>query len=259
MREGRLADRCTGRKSSPGSLRDAPHASCFGPSPVALAGLRPCQSTSCPGSGPGRPHVASGYCVSRQRTPRERGADRSSRAQSHVAVFGRQHHILDVGHLHGQELARAGSRAGGPVVQAANQGGGAVPCLVSRGFETSDPQEHGEWKKRFRAGDGARDSGLGRAFGQPLASEAETGSAEQGKEKPHNSREDSHLLIDLCERVHQLLAFLLNRLHGDDRALAAPSPGGNSRSRDRRVLGHASGAGTNHLVPEPVVVGTACM
>jgi hypothetical protein len=53
--------------------------------------------------------------------------------------------LLDVGHLGRGELARAGSRAGGAVVQTAGQGGvAAIPCVVSAGFEVDDAQDHGE-------------------------------------------------------------------------------------------------------------------
>src|ERR1019366_5470763 len=56
MRESWLDGHCTGRKSSPGSLRDAPPAPCSGPPPVEPAGRPPCQSTSRPGrlAGEGR-------------------------------------------------------------------------------------------------------------------------------------------------------------------------------------------------------------
>jgi hypothetical protein len=129
--------------------------------------------------------------------------------------------------------------------------------VVPPRFETRNPQDHGERKTWRCAADGAQDSGLGGAFGQPLASEAEAGSAEQRKEKPDNSCEDSHLLIDLCERVHQLLVVLFNRLNGDDRARTTALPCRNGGARDRNVLGQASGTGPDHVVAKPVVVRAA--
>jgi len=56
VREGWLAESCTRRKSSPGSLRDAPPAPCSGPPPVA-----------------------SGCCARRRKTSREIGASQSNR------------------------------------------------------------------------------------------------------------------------------------------------------------------------------------
>ena len=80
IREGWLADRCTGRKSSRGSLQDAPSAPCYGPPPIAPAGRQRCRSTFHPGSGQRMPNVASGCCALQRKRPREREAALSSRA-----------------------------------------------------------------------------------------------------------------------------------------------------------------------------------
>jgi hypothetical protein len=63
--------------------------------------------------------------------------------------------------------------------------------------------------------------------------------------------------VELRERVEQPLPVLLNRLDTDDRARTAPRPGGDGGSRDGDVLGHASGAAADHLLPEAMVVRAA--
>ena len=171
----------------------------------------------------------------------------SQGAERHVPMLGRQYHLLDVGHLDGRELARAGSRARGAIVQTADRRGGAVPSVVSPGFEMRDTQDHGEGEEWFCTGGGTQDSGFGAAFREPLASECEAGSAEHRQENSDNGREDAHSAIKLCDGVHQLLSVLVERFDGDDRALTTSSPGGNSGARDPDVLGQASGTGPDHL------------
>ena len=180
-------------------------------------------------------------------------------SQRHVPVLGSQHHLFDGGHLGGCELTRAGSRAGGPVVKTAGQdGGAAVSCVVSPGFEVDDPQDHGEREEWSCTCDGAQDPGLGGAFGQPLASEAEAGSSEHRQKNPDNGRKEALLPFELRDAVDQLLAVLLHQVDGDDRALTTSSPGGNSGARNRDVLEQASGAGPNHLRAKTVVICAAC-
>jgi hypothetical protein len=104
---------------------------------------------------------------------------------------------------------------------------------------------------------GTQDTGLGSAFGEPLASEGEAGSAEQPKKSSDHGREDTHSAIKLRDGVEQLLAVLVERFDGDDRALTTSSPGGNSGTRDPDVLGQASGAGPNHLGAKTVVICAA--
>ena len=178
----------------------------------------------------------------------------SQGAERHVPMLGRQYHLLDVGHLNGRELARAGSRARGASVQTADRRGSAVPSVVSAGFEMRDTQDHGEGQEWFCTGDGTQDFGFGAAFGEPLASECEAGSAEHRQENSDNGREDAHSAIKLCDGVHQLLAVLVERFDGDDRARIAAAPGGHGRARDGHVLGRASGPGPDHLLPNTVVV-----
>ena len=120
-----------------------------------------------------------------------------------------------------------------------------------------NPQDHGERKTWRCAADGAQDSGLGGAFGQPLASEAEAGSAEQRKEKPDNSCEDSHSATKLRDGIDQLLPVLLNWLDGDDQARTTAPPCRNGGARDRNVLGQTFGTGPDHLLAKPVVVRAA--
>jgi hypothetical protein len=81
-----------------------------------------------------------------------------------------------------------------------------------------DPQDHREREEWFCTGDGAQDSGLGGAFGQPLTSEADAESAEQGQENSDNGRENASLLFEFCDGVEQLPAVLVGRFDGDDRA-----------------------------------------
>jgi len=129
--------------------------------------------------------------------------------------------------------------------------------VVSPGFEARDPQEHGEREEGRCTGDGAQDAGLGGAVGEPLSRQAEAGSAEQRQQEPDDGGESSGSAVELRERVEQLLPVLLHRLDADDRARTAPSPGGDGGSRDGDVLGQASGAAADHLLPEAMVVRAA--
>jgi hypothetical protein len=92
----------------------------------------------------------------------------------------------------------------------------------------------------------------------PVDSEGEAGSAEQRKESSDNGREDAHSAIKLRDGVDQLLPVPVERCDGDDRPLTTSPPRGNSRARDPDVLGQASGAGPDHLLPNTVVVRAAC-
>jgi hypothetical protein len=84
--------------------------------------------------------------------------------QRHVAVFGRQHQLLDGGHLRGRELTRVGARAGGAIVEGTGYGGVAPGMIASR-LKVEDPQDEGEGEKGLRAFDGAEDVRLGRTVG----------------------------------------------------------------------------------------------
>jgi hypothetical protein len=112
-------------------------------------------------------------------------------------------------------------------------------------------------KEWFCTGDGTQDSGLGAAFGEPLASEGEAGSAEHRQENSDNGREDALLPFKLYDGVEQLLAVLLYGLDGDDRTRTTAPPSGHGGARDGHVLGQASGADTDHVVPKTVVVRAA--
>jgi hypothetical protein len=129
--------------------------------------------------------------------------------------------------------------------------------VVSPGFEVDDPQDQGKREEWFCTCDGAQDPGLGGAFGQPLASEAEAESSEHRQKNPDNGRQDALLPFEPCDAVDQLLAVRLHQFDGDDRALTTSSPGGNSGARDRDVLGQASGAGSNHLRAKTMVICAA--
>ena len=151
-------------------------------------------------------------------------------------MLGRQYHLLDVGHLNGRELARAGSRARGASVQTADRRGSAVPSVVSAGFEMRDTQDHGEGQEWFCTGDGTQDFGFGAAFGEPLASECEAGSAEHRQENSDNAREDGLLPFELCDGVDQLLVVLLYGFDGNDRTRTTVPPSGNGGARDGPML-----------------------
>jgi hypothetical protein len=73
-----------------------------------------------------------------------------------------------------------------------------VPRVVSAGSEVDDPQDHVEREEWFRSCDGTQDTGLGAAFGEPLASEGEAGSAEQRTKNSDHSCEDALLLFEFC-------------------------------------------------------------
>jgi len=135
--------------------------------------------------------------------------------------------------------------------------GRMVPTVVSAGFEARDPQDHDEGEERFCTGDGAQDAGLGGAFGKPLTSEAESGSAEQRQENSDRSCEDALLLFNLRDGVDQLLAVLLYGLDGDDRTRTTAAPARNGRARDSHVLGQASGTAPDDLIAKTVVVRAA--
>jgi len=129
--------------------------------------------------------------------------------------------------------------------------------MVSARFEVNDPQDHGEWEEWYCTGDGTQDSSLGAAFGEPLTSEGETGSAEQCQEDSDDSGEDALLPFKLYDGVEQLLAILLYGLDGDDRTSPPAPPSRNGGVRNGHVLGQASGAGPDHLVAKTVVVRVA--
>ena len=129
--------------------------------------------------------------------------------------------------------------------------------MVSPGFEARDPQDHSEGEERCCAGDSAQDSGLGGAFGKPLASEGETGSAEHRQENSAHGRKDAQSAIKLRDGVDQLLPVLVERFDGDDRSRTAPAPSGHGRARNGHVLGQASGTGPDHMLPNTVVVRAA--
>jgi hypothetical protein len=120
-----------------------------------------------------------------------------------------------------------------------------------------DPQDHGEREEWCCTGDGTQDSGLGAAFGQALAIEGETGSAEQRQENSDNGGEDALFLFKLRDGVDQLLLVLVKRFDGDDRALTTSSPGRNGGARNPDVLRQASGTGPEDLIAKPVVVHAA--
>jgi len=92
----------------------------------------------------------------------------SQGAKRHVPMFGRQYHLFDVGHLGGRELAGAGSRARGAIVQTASRRGGPVPSVVSAGLEMRDTQDHGEREEWFCTGDGTRIPALVLSSGSAL-------------------------------------------------------------------------------------------
>ena len=171
----------------------------------------------------------------------------SQGAKRHVPVLGRQHHVLDVGHLGGRKLARAGSRARGAVLQTTDRRGGTVPSVISPGFGMDDAQDHGEWEECFCTRDGAQDAGLGGSFGEPLASEGEARSWEDRQENSNHGRKDAHSAIKFRYGVDQLLAVPVSRFDGDDRSRTAAAPSGHGRARDGHVLGQASGTGPDDL------------
>jgi hypothetical protein len=129
--------------------------------------------------------------------------------------------------------------------------------VVSPGFEARDPQGHAEREEGCCPGNRAQDAQLGRAFGQPPASEGEARSAEYCKEISDNGREDSCSAVELRDQVEQVLRVLLKRLDGGDRAQTSPSPGGNGGPWDLEMPGERPRTSAEHLLPQTVVVGTA--
>jgi hypothetical protein len=65
------------------------------------------------------------------------------------------------------------------------------------------------------------------------------------------------LPFELCDGVDQLLVVLLYGLDGDDRTRTTTPPSGTGGASAGHVLGQASGAGTDHVVPKTVVVRAA--
>jgi hypothetical protein len=55
-----------------------------------------------------------------------------------------------------------------------------------------------------------------------------------------------------------VLPILVERFRRDDRAEAAPSPGGNGGTWDLNVLGNGHGATTNDVFAKAMVVGASC-
>jgi hypothetical protein len=107
---------------------------------------------------------------------------------------------------------------------------------------------------RIRAGDSAKDACLGRAVGKALASKAEARCAEQRQEDPNNGGEHSRSAVELCDHVEQLLSVLVQRLNGDDRTQATRLPSGHGGARDCDLPGETPHPGTDHLLPQSMVV-----
>jgi len=75
--------------------------------------------------------------------------------QCHTAAFGSQHRVLDVARLGGREPARAAPRTRGAMVEAADEGTGALQFVVSPELEARDSQDPAAQKERCSTGDGA--------------------------------------------------------------------------------------------------------
>jgi hypothetical protein len=179
----------------------------------------------------------------------------SKSAKGHVAVLGRQDHLLDGGHLGGSELARAGTQARRPVGEFAGVFGSS-PSAVSPRFQAEDAQDDGQGKERFGAGNGVKNASLGLSFWETVSTKVEARGAEQGEQEANDGGEHPSLLLPPSHRIECVLQVLADRGGGNDGTEAASSPGGNGETGDLHVVGNGRGAAANDMFSEPVVVGT---
>jgi hypothetical protein len=181
----------------------------------------------------------------------------SESAKRHVAVFGRQDHVLDGGHFGGGELARARTRARRPVGEFANCFG-SPPSVVPPRFQSEDAQDYGQGKERFGAGDGTKNTGFRLALGKAHPGKTEPRSTKQGEQQTNNSGERSRPLLPAYAGIEGVLLLLVERFRRDDRAEAASSPGGSGGAWNLDVTGDDLGATTNDLFAKAMVIGPAC-
>ena len=74
-----------------------------------------------------------------------------------------------------------------------------------------------------------------------------------------DSSEHSCPLLPACTGIERVLLLLVERFRRDDRAEAAPSPGGHGGTWDLNVLGNGHGATTNDVFAKAMVVGAPCL
>ena len=93
---------------------------------------------------------------------------------------------------------------------------------------------------------------------EPASGEAEPGSTKQGEQQTNNSGKNSRPLLPTCAGIARVLPILVERFRRDDRAEAAPSPGGNGGTWDLNVPGNGHCATTNDVFAKAMVVGASC-
>jgi hypothetical protein len=176
--------------------------------------------------------------------------------KGHVLVLRVEDHILDGGDRDGGELAWAGARTGGAILETTDRVG-AAPSVISRRREPKDGQNRGEWQGRLGAGDGAQERSLIGALRKPVASETEAGDAQEGEKKSDDGREALYPALELVDLGQEDLAVLLEGLDGDNRPRTTLVPGGDRGAGDLKVAVQRTDAGATHLLAEPVVVRAA--
>jgi hypothetical protein len=173
--------------------------------------------------------------------------------QRHVAVLGSEHHALDGGDLHGRELAGVGAWAGGAIVEGAGRAS-VPPGMVASRFEAEEPEDESKRKDRLRAFDGAEDIRLGRALGESPAGKAEPRDAEQGEQEANDGGQNSGSTLELGDGLEEMVLVLTEGLDGHDRTQASPLPGRDGGARDGDMPREESGAGSDHMFAQAVVI-----
>ena len=204
--------------------------------------------------------------LSNEAGPRARGGEdhadalgvEAQGAQGHVAIFGRQNHVLHGTDLSGRQLAGHGARTWRAIGEAADYGD-ATPRMVSRWRQTDDPQHEIQGQGGQGARDRAEDAGLGRAFGETLAGEAEPGGPQEREQKAHCRGQNPGPLLQLVDGGEELLAVVAERFEADDGARTATLPTGDGRARDVQSVAQPAHAGAVHVLAKAVVVRAAVL
>ena len=79
------------------------------------------------------------------------------------------------------------------------------------------------------------------------------------RKEADDGSEHSGPLLPACTGIERVLLFLVERFRGDDRAEAAPSPGGDGGTWDLNVLGNGYGATMNDVLAKAMVVAAPCL
>jgi hypothetical protein len=133
----------------------------------------------------------------------------------------------------------------------------SAPGVVPATVKAEDAQDQREREEQLGAGHGTKNTGFVLAFWKTLASQAEPGSAKQGKQEANDGGEDSRLLLPARPGIEHALLVQAEGLGGNDWTQATPTPGGNGRARDLDVLDDGLAAAANDVLAKAMVIGAA--